>query len=172
MDGILKSLAQHNGELLLLFLLIAAGMVYALVSLQRRVASMRSHWTDMLDGSKGGNLEILLENHLRERLQMQQQLTEAMARIEKLEKRMQTTKRHLGLVRYNAFEDVGGSQSFALAIYDDKGDGAIINSLVGRTDCRVYCKPLLNGRSERSLSQEEQRAIMEAVSSRPRSIVS
>jgi hypothetical protein len=172
MDGILKSLSQHSGELLLLFLLIVVALTYALVSLHRRVVSMRSHWTDMLDGSKGGNLEILLENHLRERLQMQQQLTEAMARIEKLEKRMQTTKRHLGLVRYNAFEDVGGSQSFALAIYDDKGDGAIINSLVGRTDCRVYCKPLLNGRSERSLSQEEQRAIMEAVSSRPRSIVS
>lgn len=85
---------------------------------------------------------------------------------------MTGAKRHVGLVKYDAFEDVGGSQSFALALYDDKGDGALITSLVGRSDCRVYCKPLIGGKSERSLSQEEQRAIREAVQTGPKSIVS
>jgi hypothetical protein len=75
-------------------------------------------------------------------------------------------------VKYDAFEDVGGNQSFALAVYDDRGDGALITSLSGRTDCRVYCKPLIAGKSERNLSQEEQRAIQEAVQKGPKSIVS
>ncbi|HVL40209.1 MAG TPA: DUF4446 family protein, partial [Fimbriimonadaceae bacterium] len=93
-------------------------------------------------------------------------------RIVQLEEKVAGAKRHVGLVRYDAFEDVGGSQSFALAIYDDKGNGAVITSLVGRTDCRVYCKPLLNGRSERNLSQEEQRAIEAAASAEPKTILS
>jgi hypothetical protein len=65
-------------------------------------------------------------------------------------------------VRYDAFEDVGGAQSFALALYDDQGNGAVMNGIVGRTDCRVYCKPLVAGRSPHNLSQEESRAISEA----------
>jgi len=93
-------------------------------------------------------------------------------RVEQLEEKIRSSKRHLGLVRYDAFDDVGGIQSFALALYDDEGTGAILNSIVGRTDCRVYCKTLLNGRSERTLSQEEKRAIYEARRETPKSIVS
>ena len=84
---------------------------------------------------------------------------------------MEKAKSHLGLVRYDAFEDVGGNQSFALALYDDNGDGMIINGLIGRTDCRVYAKPLVGGRSDRNLSQEERRAIEEALSRAPKSVV-
>lgn len=84
---------------------------------------------------------------------------------------MSTSKRHLGLVRFDAFEDVGGSQSFALALYDDHGNGAVLNGLIGRTDCRVYCKPLVSGRSDRTLSQEESRAVEEAASSSPKAVI-
>ena len=84
------------------------------------------------------------------------------ARIAELENKMRRTKRHLGVVRYDAFEDVGGAQSFALALYDDEGDGAVLNSLVGRTDCRVYCKSLAGGKPDRSLSKEEESAVERA----------
>lgn len=76
------------------------------------------------------------------------------------------------MVRYDAFEEVRGNQSFAMALYDDQGNGVVLSGIVGRTDSRVYCKPLVNGRSERNLSQEEQRAIEEATASRVKSIVS
>lgn len=99
-------------------------------------------------------------------------ITEVSRRVESLESRMEVSKRHMGLVRYDAFEDVGGNQSFALALYDDDGNGAVLSSIIGRSEARVYCKPLVNGRSERSLSQEEQRAIREAKTAGPRTIVS
>ena len=92
--------------------------------------------------------------------------------MESLEAELAVSKRHLGVVRYDAFEDVSGSQSFALALYDDSGNGAIVNGVVGRTDSRVYCKPLVNGRSERNLSQEEQRAIRDALDRSSKTIVS
>ncbi len=93
-------------------------------------------------------------------------------RVKKLEEGLSASKRHLGLIRYDAFEEVHGKQSFAVAIYDDHGNGAVLSSIVGRTDCRVYAKPLVSGRSERTLSQEEQRAIQEALSGDVKSIVS
>jgi hypothetical protein len=48
----------------------------------------------------------------------------------------------------------------------------VLNGLIGRADCRVYCKPLVGGRSDRTLSQEERRAIEEALGRAPKSVVS
>ncbi|MBX3117632.1 MAG: DUF4446 family protein [Fimbriimonadaceae bacterium] len=132
---------------------------------------MRTKWNALLEGQSGKNLEAVLYDHLRERLELEEQLRESQQRISTLEDKMMSAKRYTGLVRYDAFEDVGGSQSFCLAIYDDQGNGAIINSLVGRTDCRVYCKPLISGRSDRNLSQEEVRAIHDAEDRNPRPVI-
>lgn len=128
-----------------------------------KLRRLHGRWMTLLQRPQGGNLEQMLEDHLYERRDTLEKLKAAEARIALLEKKMETSKRHLALVRYDAFEDVGGNQSFALAVYDDLGDGAVINSIVGRTDCRVYGKALNRGRSERNLSREEQLAIEEAV---------
>lgn len=172
MTPLFQSLAQHSGEILLA-LLVSTGVLAAIAAvLAIRLAKIRSRWSQLLDGVQGETIERLLYDHLRERMSLQEEVRVLSARVETLEQKALQAKRHLGLIRYDAFEDVGGSQSFALALYDDQGNGAILSSLVGRADCRVYCKPLLGGSSERSLSQEEQRAIQEAKSRGPKSIVS
>jgi hypothetical protein len=68
----------------------------------------------------------------------------------------------VGVVRYNAFEGVGGDQSFSLAVVDAKGRGAVVTGLHSGDDMRVYAKPLDNWRSSYSLSADEQRALAEA----------
>lgn len=137
-----------------------------------KLRQLQSRWALLLKTSSGADLERMLEDHLYERRDTLEKLRAAEARIEELEVKMATAKRHLGLVRYDAFDDVGGNQSFAVAIYDDLGDGAVINSLVGRADCRVYGKALTRGRSERSLAREEQLAIEEAARHESRPIMS
>ena len=87
-------------------------------------------------------------------------------RLVRLEDQMMTSKRFVGLVRYDAFDDVGGKQSFSLAVYDENGDGAIVTSQVGRMDCRVYAKSLIGGQAEAELSQEEMDALRSAVKSK------
>jgi hypothetical protein len=77
-----------------------------------------------------------------------------------------TAKRHCGIVRFDAFEDVGGEQSFSLALYDDRGDGAVLSSIVGRREHRVFGKPLTKGTSPYGLSAEETRAIESAYSAK------
>ena len=65
----------------------------------------------------------------------------------------------MGIVRYNAFEGVGGDQSFSVALVDAAGSGAIVTGLHSGADMRVYAKPLQNWKSSYSLSPDEQRAL-------------
>ena len=163
MNSILTSLTQHAGELILFLLigiLVLAGL-YA--KSQGEISRVRNRFRDLLEGTRGETLELLLKDHLTARLHLQAEVERLEARTQVLEAKMRRTKRHLGFVRYDAFDDVGGAQSFALALYDDEGDGAVLNSLVGRTDCRVYCKALVDGKSDRNLSTEELEAVDSAV---------
>ena len=72
------------------------------------------------------------------------------------------------LVRYDAFEDMGGRLSFSAALLDDHGDGLVITSINGRTETRTYAKPIVNLRSEHNLSDEERAAIAGAAGSQGR----
>lgn len=74
-----------------------------------------------------------------------------------------STVRHVGLLRYDAFEDVGGRLSFSCALLNDHGDGAVITSINGRQETRVYAKSVTQGTSSYNLSTEEQEAIRQAL---------
>ncbi len=71
--------------------------------------------------------------------------------------------RHVGVVRFDAFEDMGGRLSFSAALLDGQGDGVVITSINGRQDTRVYAKGIQNGTSIHNLSDEERQAIREAM---------
>jgi hypothetical protein len=73
----------------------------------------------------------------------------------------------VGLVRYDAFADVGGEQSFSLALLDGSSNGLVVSGLYSRNDMRVYAKPVVAGRSPMSLTEEEMRAISGANSGGP-----
>jgi hypothetical protein len=70
--------------------------------------------------------------------------------------------RHVAVVRYDAFGDMGGRLSFSAALLDDQGDGLVLSSINGRSETRTYAKALVGGQSEHTLSPEEQEAITSA----------
>lgn len=172
MDSLLRLISENESWLLLA---LSVAVVYLFIGyriLARKAAAEREKWQQLLEGVRGDDLERLLELHFKERAAMNAELQDAIERIKALERISDSAKRFIGVVRFDAFEDVSGHQSFALAIYDDRGNGVIVSSLVGRDECRVYCKPLHAGKSDRELSEEERRAIEEATGSGPRQIVS
>jgi hypothetical protein len=67
--------------------------------------------------------------------------------------------RHVAVVRYDAFGDMGGRMSFSAAMLDDAGDGLVITSINGRTETRTYAKGIKAAGSEATLSPEEEQAI-------------
>jgi hypothetical protein len=67
--------------------------------------------------------------------------------------------RHVAVVRYDAFGDMGGRLSFSAALLDDAGDGLVLTSINGRSETRTYAKGVKAGESDHSLSPEELQAI-------------
>ncbi len=172
MGSLTDIFSRSAGSAILLLFLLLAVLAALVIGQAIGLSRLRRRWRGLLEGVRGDNLERLLQDQLRHRVVLESELAEIKKEIDSLERRMGSAKRHLGLVRYDAFEDVGGAQSFALALYDEKGDGLVMSSLIGRADCRVYCKPLTGGRSERNLSDEERKAIEEAASGRSKPIIS
>ena len=70
---------------------------------------------------------------------------------------IRSTVRHVGLLRYDAFEDVGGRLSFSCAMLDDEGSGVVLTSINGRQETRVYAKPVTTGTSSYNLEHRGER---------------
>ena len=67
--------------------------------------------------------------------------------------------RHLSVVRYDAFGDVGGHLSWSLALLDDAGHGVVLTSIHGRSEARTYAKNVATWKCDQALSPEEEEAI-------------
>ena len=70
--------------------------------------------------------------------------------------------RHLAVVRYDAFGDMGGHLSWSLALLDDAGNGVVLTSIHGRSDARTYAKSISSWTCEQQLSPEEDEAVAHA----------
>jgi hypothetical protein len=71
--------------------------------------------------------------------------------------------RFQGIVRYDAYREMGGAQSWSMALLNAERTGAIVTSLHARDHARVYLKEIVNGASSQRLSPEEQRAVAVAM---------
>ena len=83
--------------------------------------------------------------------------------IRTLYKNMQKTYQKMGLVKYDAFHEMGGKLSFSLAMLDEKNNGYIINAMHSREGCYTYIKEIIDGNSIIVLAEEEQEALNQAM---------
>ncbi|SEQ51537.1 DUF4446 family protein [Butyrivibrio sp. TB] len=83
-----------------------------------------------------------------------------------LNKRMRHCFQKVGIVKYDALNQMGGQLSYALALLDEEDNGYIINSVHGNEGCYSYTKVIKNGRSDIELGIEERKALENAVMSR------
>ncbi|UMG94376.1 DUF4446 family protein [Nocardioides sp. TF02-7] len=74
--------------------------------------------------------------------------------------------RHLAVVRYDAFDEMGGRLSWSLALLDDSGDGVVLTSIRGRSEARTYAKSVTGWSSDQELSPEETEAVEHARAAR------
>jgi hypothetical protein len=94
-------------------------------------------------------------------------LEQAVRALHATDKRQQVlldgSVQHVSLLRFDAFEDVGGRLSFSCALLDERGTGVVLTSINGRQETRVYAKPVTEGASTYNLSTEEAEAIRQAM---------
>lgn len=83
--------------------------------------------------------------------------------IDELERKTNKCMQKIGFIRYNAFKDTGSNLSFALAILDRNNTGIILNGIYSRETSNIYAKSVENGKSEYRLSEDEIKALNEAL---------
>lgn len=93
---------------------------------------------------------------------LENRINESFLKIEDLQKICQKTIQKTGVVRFNPFNEMGGNQSFVIALLDDKNNGFVISSLFVKEGNRVYAKTIKEGKSSHLLSNEEKEAIAKA----------
>lgn len=166
MESLIQTIDKQSGAitlvLILAVLVLCSIVVWQMLSYQK----LKRQWAALLTNPQGRSLEAMLMDHLKERVKTEDDIRSNGERLEELERKMKSAVRYVGAVRYDAFEDTGGQQSFSLAFFDEEGNGALITTLYGREDCRVFSKLLEGGRTDRSMTREEQKAVEVAGSKR------
>lgn len=119
---------------------------------------------ELFNTSKNGDIYELLKKYLEETKDIEKYAQKIQIEIAKVSKKMQRSIQRIGIVRYNPFgkNDTGGNQSFSIALLDDDNNGFVITSMHAREGTRVYAKPVLDGKSTNTLSNEEVEAIKKA----------
>lgn len=145
-----------------LTILVVVGVVW-LLDLQARLRRLQSHREGLFVGvEEDAGLSAALES-LASRLSETTARTERLvARAEQIDAALAHTVQGVGLVRFRAFQDTGGDQSFALALADGEGNGVVISALYGRGKTRIYAKPVQGWLSPKPLGEEEEQALAEA----------
>lgn len=107
----------------------------------------------------GSDLNEMLKEYLKEVESIKKDNSEIKGYYTKLDSDMASCIQKVGLVRYNAFKDVGSDLSFAIALLDGNDNGVVFNGIYGSEYSNIYAKPIKNKESNYQLSQEEEYAI-------------
>lgn len=114
---------------------------------------------DLTRGTDAASLESVIKENNKLIIQLQKQLDIQNTDILTIQKDAVHNIQNIGIVRFNPFKETGGSQSFAIALTDKNKTGVVISSLYARERINVFAKPITNGISEHTLTNEEQSAI-------------
>ena len=142
---------------------VIVALVVVVIVQSRRIRRATDAYRSLVSDSQGGSLQQLLDSHLGKVIEVGAKAEELSKVYESLEARSRGSLQHVGVVRFNPFEDTGSDQSFAIALLDDRRDGIVLSSLHGRGQTRVFAKPVEGGESSHQLSDEEAQAIRVAV---------
>ncbi len=146
----------------LLALAGAAAAVLALLvgfAAHLRFARLRRTYSVLQSGDEGASLLAVVRRQADEIAQLRGEVTTAGRELGSARSDLADAIRHVSVVRYDAFADMGGRLSFSAALLDDAGDGLVLTSINGRTETRSYAKGVKGGSSEHTLSPEEEQAI-------------
>jgi hypothetical protein len=157
---------MNRETILLIFAASAALAVIALIvaiSAHGKLAAARRAYAVLQATSDGKTLMDAVATYGRDLKIFEDGLNKLIERQNDLSLALKASIRNVALVRYDAFEDMGGRLSFSAALVDDYGSGLVLSAISGRTEARAYAKIVEEGESEAGLSPEEQNAIEEAV---------
>lgn len=142
-------------------------MFICLIILFVKSRKLKKTYTKFMEGADGKSLEVQFEDKFRQLEDLKKESKEHSDQIKKILENILITYQKIGIVKYDAFQEMGGKLSFVLAILNDENDGFLLNSMHStREGCYTYIKEIIKGESFVVLSSEEKLALEEAKKSR------
>lgn len=130
-----------------------------------KVGKLKKRLNSFITGSDGQSLEEEIASICQDNKILKSATAENKKDIRTLYKNMESAYQKMGLVKYDAFNQMGGQLSFSLALLDERNDGFIINSVHSTEGCYSYTKEIRNGECSLSLGKEEAEALAMAMES-------
>jgi hypothetical protein len=144
------------GGVILILVLINSFLLRKFIQTDKKI-------NELLEKGKIKDFKDIFLSQKEKNNDLEKKIEEAFLKIENLDKICETTIRKTSVVRFNPFNEMGGNQSFVIALLDAKNNGFVISSLFVKDGSRVYTKTIINGKSDHRLSKEEEEAISRAI---------
>jgi len=147
---------------LIMFLLIILLFIF-LFTLLGKYSSLKKSYDKFMQGKKAKSLEEEIAS-IFDDISLIKISTEKNKRdIKKVIENLRDTYQRVGIVKYDAFKEMGGKLSFSIALLNDNQTGFILNSVHSSDGCYVYTKEIIEGKCAISLGEEEKKALMLAL---------
>ena len=140
-------------------------LILAIVALCK-AAKLKKKYRSFMEGADGKSIESLIHEHLDEIESIRTVGEKNSAAVKDIYEKMQYTFQKVGIVKYDAFHEMGGKLSFALCMLDKQNNGYLVNVMHSNNGCFAYVKEIVDGQSYIELGEEEQKALDEAVAGR------
>ena len=138
-------------------------MLILLIVTMAKNASMRKKYKIFMNGENGKNLEKAILEKFAAIDFLEENVDQIYKQIKAISSQLTTAYQKIGLVKYDAFKEIGGKLSFVLVLLTEDNNGFILNSMHSTKEgCYTYAKEVVNGEAFVILSEEEQQALEEA----------
>ena len=148
--------------LIILFVLILA-LGIALILTIRRLAYVNRKYYVIMSGKRGKDLEKVILTRFKEMDKVKVSAKRVTSEHRKFKGQLDSCIDKIGLVKYDAFDNLAGQLSFSLALLNQDNSGIVLNTMHSRDGCYTYAKEIIKGESYIALSEEEKQAISKAM---------
>jgi hypothetical protein len=142
-------------------LAVAAVAAAVAVAAQQRLARVRRQYHALTAGGRADVASVLADQDATI-ARLRAEVAAVRGDLDAVRGDIAQSLRHVAVVRYDAFGDMGGRLSFSAALVDDRGDGLVLSSISARGESRTYGKGVVHGASDVTLTPEEQQALAAA----------
>ncbi len=148
--------------LIVLTVLVVAAVVLVIILLVQNIR-LKDKYDRFMRGAKAKSLETEIQDLIKDVEDLTRTSKEHDIDIRELYHKHEGALQKVGLVKYDAFKEMGGKLSYGLAVLDENNNGFLINSVHSSTGCYSYTKKIKDGQSEIELSKEEKTALERAL---------
>lgn len=130
-----------------------------------KIKKMKLTYTSFMSGKDGKSLEEVILKRFKEVDELKKEDAAKKVQLDDINESLRYAFSKMGMVKYDAFNEMGGKLSFALALLDNRNNGFLINAMHSREGCYTYVKEIINGESYINLGEEEEKALNKAINS-------